>query len=213
MVDINNFFDGIDTARIRRARELWEIKRICGSLGISDPEGINSKATIVLCYAAWEGFYNDCVEVYFQFLRDRGGRVRDTDWMLLIAAFSRDFDSLRDKHHSAHARREFIKNLQTRLNCGFDALDQRRIGSQSNLDFACLSYNYDILRFDLSSLQKHRIRLDKELVGWRNGVAHGGAPDLSALDVFNHVDFTSELLVSIADRFQHAILERGFWCR
>ena len=135
------------------------------------------------------------------FCGERGGRVRDTDWMLLIAAFSRDFDSLRDKHHSANARREFIKNLQTRLNCGFDALDQRRIGSQSNLDFAGLSYNYDILRFDRSSLQKHRIRLDKELVGWRNGVAHGGAPDLSALDVFNHVDFTSELLVSIADRF------------
>ena len=112
MVDINKFFDGIDTARIRRARELWEIKRICGSLGISDPEGINSKATIVLCYAAWEGFYNDCVEVYFQFLRERGGRVRDTDWMLLIAAFSRDFDSLRDKHHSANARREFIKTYK-----------------------------------------------------------------------------------------------------
>ena len=37
---------------------------------------------------------------------------RDTDWMLLIAAISRDFDSLRDKHHSANARREFIKTYK-----------------------------------------------------------------------------------------------------
>ncbi len=209
MVEINEFFDEIDAARIRRARGLLEIKRICGSFGGSDPEGINSKATIVLCYSTWEGFYNDCVEVYFQFLRQRGGRVRDTDWMLLIAAVGTDFDSLRDKHHSADARREFIKNLETRLNCGFDALDQGGIGSQSNLNFARLSYNYDILRFDLSSLQKHRIRLDKELVGWRNSVAHGGVPDLSALDISNHVDFTSELLIGVADRFQHAMLERS----
>ena len=208
MVDINNLFEEIDAANNRRTRELLGIKGVCGSTRTSDPEGTNSKATIVLCYATWEGFYNDCIEIYFQFLRSRGGRVRDTDWMLLLTAVGRDFDSLRDKHHSANARREFIKNLQTRLDCGFDELDQERIGSRSNLDFERLSYNYDILRFDISSLQKHRIRLDKELVGWRNSVAHGGAPDLSALDISNHVDFTRELLVSVADHFQYAILER-----
>ncbi len=64
------------------------------------------------------------------------------------------------------------------------------------------------MNFDLTSIQKFRNRLDKELVGWRHGVAHGDQPDLTSLDIADHVDFTAELLIVIADHFQYAMLER-----
>jgi len=57
-------------------------------------------------------------------------------------------------------------------------------------------------------MQRFRIRLDKEVVGWRHGVAHGDPPDLSALDIVDHVEFTANLLIVLADRFQYAMLER-----
>jgi hypothetical protein len=41
-----------------------------------------------------------------------------------------------------------------------------------------------------------------------HSVAHGDPPDLSALDISDHVDFTANLLMILADRFQHAMLER-----
>jgi hypothetical protein len=50
----------------------------------ADLAGVNSKARVVLTYANWEGFYNDCVRAYVRFLRDRLGKIRDTDRMSLI---------------------------------------------------------------------------------------------------------------------------------
>ena len=82
---------------------------------------MNSKATVVLAYANWEGFYNECVDAYIRFLRDRGGKIRDTDWMLLLGAFHADFESLKARDHSYDARRQFVEDLQARLECSFDS--------------------------------------------------------------------------------------------
>lgn len=82
------------------------------------------------------------------------------------------------------------------------------IEARSNLNFDRLSENFELLSFDLNTLQRFRIRLDRELVGWRHGVAHGDPPDLSTLDINNHVDFTANLLLALADSFQSGMLER-----
>lgn len=49
--------------------------------------------------------------------------------------------------------------------------------------------------------------MDKELVGWRHGVAHGNAPELTELDVDSHADFAADLLLLVSDTFQEAILD------
>lgn len=208
MPKIDRYFDAIDVARSRRARELSEIKRKFGGALDLDPSGVNSKAAVVLTYANWEGFYNECVHTYVQFLRERGRKVRETDWMLLTGAFDPDFESLRDRNHSPQAKREFIVNLKDKLDCKFESFNSKTIEARSNLDFERLAYNYDLMGFSLKTLQRFRMRLDKELVGWRHGVAHGDSPDLSAMDIADHVDFTRQLLIVIADSFQYAMLDR-----
>ncbi|MBA3727461.1 MAG: hypothetical protein H0W86_13770 [Armatimonadetes bacterium] len=72
MPDIDRYFEEIDNARIRRARELSEIKRKFSADKSPAPAGVNTKATVVLTYANWEGFYNECVRSYVQFLKERG---------------------------------------------------------------------------------------------------------------------------------------------
>lgn len=208
MAEIDLYLDEIDNARIRRAKELSEIKRKFSADKSPDPAGVNTKAAVVLTYANWEGFYNECVRSYVQFLKERGGRIRDSDWMLLVGALNRDFKSLRDKNHSADAKRQFVADLKARLDCRFDAFDSTTIGVRSNLNFECLSQNYSVMNFDLTPIQGFRNRINKELVGWRHGVAHGDQPDLTSLDIADHVDFTAELLIVVADHFQYAMLER-----
>lgn len=208
MPKLDDFFDEIDTARVRRAKELSEIKRSFGQLANNDIYGIASKSVVVLAYANWEGFYNECVRAYLRFLVRKGGRVRDQDWMLLVTAFNADLESMRDRNHSLESRQAFVKNLKTRIDCGFDAVDAKFVEARSNLDFARLSENYGLLNFDLSTMQTVRNRLDKELVGWRHAVAHGDSPDLTTMDVEAHISFVSSLLLLIADRFQSAILAR-----
>lgn len=208
MPDIDRYFDTIDAARVRRTRELSEIKRKFSTEGSADPTGVNSKAVVVLTYANWEGFYNECVRSYVQFLKERGGKVRETNWMLLVGAFTPDFESLRAKNHSSDSKRQFVATLKTRLECGFDTFDSATIEARSNLNYERLSQNYSLLNFDLDSVQRIRIRLDKELVGWRHSVAHGDTPDLTSLDIAAHVDFSANLLIEVADRFQYAMVDR-----
>lgn len=208
MPSLDEYFDEIDTARVRRAKELSEMKKSFKELVDNDIYAIGSKAVVVLAYASWEGFYNECVRTYLKYLAERGGKVRDKDWMLLVSAFQADFESMRDRNHSLESRKAFVRNLQAQIDCGFDAVDVNIIEARSNLDFARLSENYELLDFDLSSMQKVRNRLDKELVGWRHAVAHGDSPDLTTMDVEGHINFTSSLLLLIADRFQCAMLAR-----
>lgn len=204
MPDAQAYFDRIDAARIRRALELSECKQIFQQ-SIGDAWGVRSKALIVLAYAHWEGFYNECVDTYIDYLTDAKVPVSRTNWLLLVGAMSSDFNALRDRQHSADARRFFVEALQKRIECDFSAFDRSTIKSRSNLDFAKLAGNLTLLGFDFSRLQPDRIRLDKELVGWRHGVAHGSSPDLSSVDVASHVEFTGQLMLTTSDLFQEAI--------
>lgn len=166
----------------------------------------NNQSSTCGDYANWEELYNECVRTYMRFLIEKGGKVRDSDWLLLVSAFHSDFESMRDRSHSLESRQKFVENLKTKIDCMYDAIDTTIVEARSNLDFSRLSQNYALLSFDLSAMQRARNRLGKELVGWRHAVAHGDSPDLTTMDVEAHIDFASSLLFMIADRFQHAML-------
>lgn len=202
----DDFFDAIDIARVQRAKELSEVKRTFLSIASADPLAIGSKSVVVLSYAAWEGFYNDCVRIYLDFLESRGVKVAEASWLLLAGAMSADFKSLRDRHHSDVAKREFLEQLKDRLICDFVGFDRSVVMARSNLNFAKLSSNFALLALEVTPFQELRLRIDKELVGWRHAVAHGDPPDLTAVDVTSHTKFVSELLLTVAGSFQYAIL-------
>ena len=206
MIEVDQYWDRIDSDRYRRVRELSEIKRFCSSSPSSDPESVGSRAAVVLCYAAWEGFYNECTSNYLSFMKTLGGKVRDTNWLLLLGAIGADLDSLRDRHHSDDARLEFVKRLETLVDSKFDEVDKKHLGRRSIVNFDRVRYGYNIFGFELMSLQRYRLRLDKELVAWRNSVAHGVAPDLSTLDISRHVHFTRQLLITVSGDFQDGML-------
>lgn len=205
---IDDFFDDIDIARSLRVRELSEIKRIfTGSGAVSDPFGVQSKALVVLSYAAWEGFYNECVEAYCNFLQLRGTKVTDAAWNLLVGALEAEFDSLRSRNHSPSAKREFVAKLRARLSCDFSSFNRKSVMARSNLDWEKVGQNFELLDFDPTPLLPHRNRLDKELVGWRHAVAHGNAPNLGALDAEAHILLVGEVMSLVADAFQNAMLK------
>ena len=98
-----------------------------------DPLSVSSKAVVVLIYANWEGFYNECVRIYLDFLEDAGTKVADAGWLMLIGALSADFDALRSRNHSAEALKEFVAQLKDRLACRFDTFDRSVVLARSNL--------------------------------------------------------------------------------
>jgi hypothetical protein len=160
----------------------------------------------VLTYAAWEGFYNECVDTYCSFLRMRGKKVSDVEWKMIVGVLNAEFESLRNRNHSRIARRDFVQKLQAKLVCDFASFDATTVKARSNLDWEKLDHNFQILNFDLGPLQRHRHRLDVEIVGWRHGVAHGSAPSLSTMNAADHITLVGEVMMLVADAFQSAML-------
>lgn len=208
MHDVDHYFDAIDENRIRRARELSEIKHRFAARTEQSAFGIDAKAIVMLAYAHWEGFYNDCVRSYLAFLKAKGGRVRDSGWLMLMGAFASELQALQDRNHSHVARRQFVERMRNVLDCGFEHFRADVIEARSNLDYEKLAGNCLIMDFDVAAFQQHRIWIDKQLVQWRHEVAHGDLPDLSGLDLAEHVDRASLVMLLLADRFQEAMLQR-----
>lgn len=208
MTDLSSLFDKIDSDRLRRARELSELKvRMTEMNGISK-YGINSKALIVLAYAHWEGFYNECVNNYIQALATYGAKISDISWLLLIGVLKSDLQRLKDRNHSPVAEIEFLDRLKGIINSDFSNFDEMAVRSRSNLNFETLGQNFKVLGFDIEPFQRWRIKIDKELVGWRHSVAHGDEPNLTSIDLHQHIQFTQKMLFLIADTFQNELLNK-----
>ncbi|MFG1413803.1 MAE_28990/MAE_18760 family HEPN-like nuclease [Xanthobacter sp. VTT E-85241] len=206
MPQIDEFFDEIDASRVRRAKELLQLKNLV--IGHSDPFGIASKAAIVLSYSHWEGFYNDCVNTYTKFLKAKGGKIKDQDWMMLTGVMVDELQSLRDRNHSNEARRIFVEKLYDIIDCGYDRFRSEVVYAKSNLNCATLYHNLKIMSFDSTPINAYKIRLDTQVVAWRHAIAHGDQPDLRSLDIEKHVKLVDDLMLLIADMFQDAMLKR-----
>uniref|UniRef100_B0SWQ2 RiboL-PSP-HEPN domain-containing protein n=1 Tax=Caulobacter sp. (strain K31) TaxID=366602 RepID=B0SWQ2_CAUSK len=205
MPEPSNFLDDLDAARLRRARELSEIKVRFIVANDGDAYSINSKATIVLAYSHWEGFYNECISTYLNFLQSKNLKVREAGWSMVTGSISSALSSLKDRSHSTEARCDFVDALEHLVESSFETFDASVVSARSNLDFSKLKENFRILGFDISPFNKYRNRLNKELVGWRHSIAHGDVPDLSDLSIESHIILTNSLLLTLSDLFQERI--------
>jgi hypothetical protein len=208
MRKLDSYLNEIDMIRSERAREMSSLKMLfSGVARDSDVFGLHSKAVVVLCYAHWEGFYNDCARIFLQFLEESRLTVSNVKWSMMAGLLLPDLTRLRDKNHSHQAICEFIENLNSKLTENFSAFEKRMIGARSNLDYQKLVANFRVLGFEMESFESDRIRIDRELVGWRHKVAHGGSPDLSHEDMNQHIDFCVQLMLRMSDKFQSEIVE------
>lgn len=208
MPKLEDHFNEIDLSRTRRIRELSEIKQaFCGPVGGGSLE-VRSRALVVLSYAVWEGFYNECVETYCGFLATGGKRIVEVSWNMLVGALRSELDALSDRRHSSAARLEFVGGLKTGIARDCDEFDKTVVMARSNLDFDKLRHNFKILDLDIEPIQRYRNKIDRELVGWRHRVAHGDSPQLSTMDGAKHMSLVGDVMALVADAFQEAMLSQ-----
>ena len=208
MPKLEEHFDEIDLSRTRRIRELSDIKQaFCGPVG-GDFLEVRSRALVVLSYAVWEGFYNECVETYCEFLATGGKRIVEVSWNMLMGALRSELDALSDRRHSSGARLEFVESLKMGVTRSCDKFDKTVAMAKSNLDFDKLRHNFKILELDIRPIQRYRNRIDRELVGWRHRVAHGDSPQLSTMDGAKHMLLVGDVMALVADAFQEAMLSQ-----
>lgn len=206
MATIDHFFDAVDSDRQRRAKELNGLLALYAAVPAGSLQVSAARATVVLCYANWEGFFNECVEHFFEFCALKGILASQVSWNLLLGVFAPDFEMVFNRNNSRESQLKFLASMQGRLGSLTTDVNQNIVQARSNLDFAKVVENWSCLGIQPAVLNKHRNRIDKELVGWRHSVAHGDSPDLSKMDASKHVQFTSEVMLIVSDCFQERML-------
>jgi hypothetical protein len=207
MSRVDTYFTSIDADRLIRARELSDIKVAYRGRENRSLQTIAAKSCAVLCYAHWEGFFNQCAEYFISFMVENNVKVRNVTWSLMPGILATDLQKLRDRNHSAKARVEFSDTLGAKIDCDFKDFDVKEIKAQSNLDFKRLNHVFDMLGCNIDRFQRHRLWIDRELCQIRHETAHGGTPDFSTFDADRHIETTEHLLSLMSDTFQVHILE------
>lgn len=196
----------IDFERVRRARELSAAKEYFKRFGDNGYD-IGAKSIVLFCYANWEAFFNFAIRKYLDCLRESDIRVIDHNWDMMLGVLENDFKSLVDRSNSRAAQIDFIRRARELIDAKFDKFVERCVLARSNLNFEKLRENFEILGISDEDFLRFRLKIDRELVGWRHSIAHGEAPDLSRVEVDLHVALTDELMLMISDKIQELIVE------
>lgn len=207
MADIDTYFDQIDSSRSRRARELSNAKESFDRLATCGQTIIAGKAIIVLAYANWEGFYNECVDSIVNYFVACDLEITEICWAGLTGAFLADFARIRDRNHSTKSLKEFVGMIETGISNKFCQFDRKIAQAQSNLNFERLVLGCSFLGIETTPFIRHRNKIDRELVGWRHSIAHGDTIDLTSLKADDHLNFASEMMLTVADSFQEAMVK------
>jgi len=193
----------IDHARVSRAKELSNMKMKYAS----SKDYLDHKALIVLSYAHWEGFFNECVDIYIDYLQLCRIKVKDISWSMLCGVIKSGLYSMRDRNFSHESLVEFSSKLEKYQDETFDVFDRTVVMSKSNLNFVRLREVFELLKFETAAFNRYRIKLEKNVVSWRHAVAHGTSPELEDFDAKSHVQLVLDLLLLLADRFQTAMYD------
>ena len=85
------------------------------------------------------------------------------------------------------------------------AFERKVVLPRSNLDFERLREIFDLMGIDPTPFEKHRIKLDKELVKRRHEIAHGQDVQLNHTEIDAHTRFCELLMQLVQDTFMACI--------
>ncbi|MBE7635939.1 hypothetical protein GUA87_03725 [Sneathiella sp. P13V-1] len=193
--------------RIWRAREISDVRAFHYDTNLERNKKFSSRAVIVLCYAHWEGYFADCINTLIDYFQQAGFSYYNLNENFILGAVTPIFDSYKNKTDNLANRLTVTQELRGIKNQDFALFDRKVLLPRSNLNFDRLRFVYSILGEDIQPFQKHRIRLDGELVKWRHMVAHGEMFTMENDFVKSHTQLCEELMLLIGDTFENLIYE------
>lgn len=202
----NAFFARLDRDRIWRIRELSDLRLLHGNARSNREKEVASRSIVVLSYAHWEGYCSSCAGALVDYLESKKTPYSAIPPAMLLGAMSAAFDRYRDTADNLNSRRKLIVEFQKAIIGDVQKFDRRVILPRSNLNFERLKFIHEVIDVDISPFQKHRIKIDKELVAWRHLVAHGEMFVLDADNAESHTLLCEELMFLTKSTFESAFL-------
>lgn len=194
-------------AKLNEAIE-WRLKEIAQLKSLlpneADPQFETlCRAAMVLSYAHWEGFFNECVEVVLDAIKEDELDVSQAAPGVVALFLSSEFDSLANKKINDDNLIAFLNAQQLKSDTFVSGADAcaRAASSRSNLDWKRLSAVFGLFGYSWLALNDERIFIQHKLAKLRHEIAHGSAPRLRRLNALEHLDKTEDLLNEVSEYF------------
>jgi hypothetical protein len=192
--------------RVWRVRELSDLRVLHEKASSKRERETTSRSIVVLSYAHWEGYCSKCAGIYIDFLEEKKVSYSALPPGMFLGAMSSALDSYRDKADNLSSRKNLVEAFQKVNGSVIERFDRRVILPRSNLNFPRLEFIHKIIGAELEPFQRHRLKIDKELVAWRHLVAHGEMFVLDESKADSHTKLCEELMFLTKDAFEDAIL-------
>ena len=164
------------------------------------------RGALVLCYAHWEGAFNECLKEVVGTLKTRDIDLNRAHPGISALFFSRDIDSFLNRRVEEDS---IVEHL-----IGFHFLSQKRVkgdianaraaSTRSNLNWHRIEIVFSIFGFCWPKLHLKKTFIEHKLSRLRHAIAHGEAPRLTRDIALQQLNETSLLLDEISEYF-HAV--------
>lgn len=200
-----DFIDRLSVDRTWRARELSDMRIMHHEAECERERAAVSRSIVVLSYAHWEGYCKNSANIFMDYLEEIKIPYANLPPDMFLGAVSNALDSYRDTADNLNSRKKLLNEFRSQVGGTFSNFDRRIILPRSNLNFERLQFICATIGADVQPFQKHRLKIDKELVKWRHEVAHGELFILGEEYAESHTRLCEELLFLTKDVFEATI--------
>ncbi len=164
------------------------------------------RGAMVLCYAHWEGAFNDCLKVVVGTLKSGDIDLSRAHPGISALFFSRDIDSFLNRRIEEDTVVEHLIafHFLCQKSVKGEVANARAATTRSNLNWNRIEVVFSIFGFSWPKLHLKKIFIEHKLSRLRHSIAHGEAPRLTRVVALQQLDETSILLDEIAEYF-HAV--------
>lgn len=162
----------------------------------------------VLLYAHWEGFVKNSAESYLTYIKFQKLNLNQVSSNILALSLKQKMTEF-STTNKATMHVQFVDFFQNNLNEKASFSETESIKTQSNLNSLILKEIFAVIGLDITDYDLKSNLIDKQLLKYRNDIAHGNQPPLNKQEYeVLHVEIIGMLDNIFTDISNSAVLEK-----
>jgi hypothetical protein len=162
----------------------------------------------VLLYAHWEGFVKNSAESYLTYIKFQKLNLNQVNSNILALSLKQKISEF-SMTNKATLHVQFIDFFQNNLNEKASFSETDSIKTQSNLNSIILKEIFATIGLDITNYDLKSNLIDKQLIKYRNDIAHGNQPPLNKQEYkILHGEIITMLNNILTDISNSAVLDK-----
>jgi hypothetical protein len=187
-----------------------ELTTLYNNVVTANPKALSTalRCASVLLYAHWEGFVKNSAESYLTYIKFQRLNLNQVNSNILALSLKQKMKEFSETN-KATLHIQFIDYFQNNLDERALFSETESIKTQSNLNSIILKEIFATIGLDITSYELKSNLIDKQLLKYRNDIAHGNQPPLNKAEYeVLHVEIVGMLDNIYTDISNSAILDK-----